>query len=567
MKNTNNKQELEVRGTDSYEAVVSSEYPVDRDGIAEVLIHTEESIDRSRFPVPLLVNHNLNNQIGVVENPRIESDKLVADIRFTNDELGKQYEQDVIDKVRNNLSIGYKIIKKRIKDKVMEVTNFLIYEVSVTPVNADPTSTFREENLKLVHDFYTRNNNMEEKQSRSEIKASLKTESQIREELSEIITLGAKHNQSELASRHIENGSSIDEFRADLMSHIESKPLNLGTAPAFIQTRNEDYSVAKAILGMDDVSQRGFEWEVSQDLERQQPKSNPNAVIIDMTRTMTSGTAGANTIETNVASSIQDFMQQKQILGNLGASNFTGNVGNLDIPIGNSDSGVTALQTDGSTQAGEVTPTLTKLSLVAKRFGTVIPLSYGFLQQSTPDVEGYVRRLIAETFAKNMDDQIIGGSGSSGNVTGLLNTTGINAVSNSGSEVTFANFMSAISELGTDAVDVSNLKLIVNPANLDNLVTAVKYTSTDSPILDMKADTKGLVGTFMGYPVYATSKISPDNYLMGDFSHLAIASWGGLELAKDDFYDTRRFNCAITGIHTFDAGALNPTAFCKITKA
>ena len=73
-------------------------------------------------------------------------------------------------------------------------------------------------------------------------------------------------------------------------------------APAFYNRGyGEEYSVAKAILGMDDVSQRGFEWEVSQDLERQQPKSNPNAVIIDMTRTMTSGTAGANTIQTNVS--------------------------------------------------------------------------------------------------------------------------------------------------------------------------------------------------------------------------------------------------------------------------
>ncbi|MDA9902963.1 phage major capsid protein [Gammaproteobacteria bacterium] len=563
--NKKQRMGLEIRGTDSYEAVISSEFPVERDGMDEVLVHTDGSVDLSRFPLPLLVNHNLNNQIGTVENPRLEQGKLIADIRFTNDDMGKQYEEDVIDKVRNNLSIGYKVLKSKIVNGVKEVTDFLIYETSIVPVPADPTATFRSDyqNQNLIY----RNMNMEEKQTRSEKKASLKTESQIREELSEIITLGAKHNQSELASRHIENGSSIDEFRADLMSHIATKPLDLGTAPAFIQSRNEDYSVAKAILGMDDVSQRGFEWEVSQDLERQQPKSNPNAVIIDMTRTMTSGTAGANTIETNISSSIADFMQQKSILQNLGASNFAGNTGNLDIAIGSSDSGVTALQTDGSTQAGEVTPTLTKLSLVAKRFGTVIPLSYGFLQQSTPDVEGYVRRLIAETFAKNMDDQIIGGSGSSGNVTGLLNTTGINVVSNGGSEVTFANFMSAISELGTDAVDVSNLKLIVNPSNLDNLVTAVKYTSTDSPILDMKADSNGKVGTFMGYPVYATSKISPDNYLMGDFSHLAIASWGGLELAKDDFYDTRRFNSAITGIHTFDAGALNPTAFCKITKA
>ena len=54
---------------------------------------------------------------------------------------------------------------------------------------------------------------------------------------------------------------------------------------------------------------------------------------------------------------------------------------------------------------------------------------------------------------------------------------------------------------------------------------------------------------------------------MGDFRQLAVASWGGLELSKDDHYDTRRFISAITGIMSFDAKALHPTAFCKITKA
>ena len=71
----------------------------------------------------------------------------------------------------------------------------------------------------------------------------------------------------------------------------------------------------------------------------------------------------------------------------------------------------------------------------------------------------------------------------------------------------------------------------------------------------------------MGYPVYVTSKISADTYLMGDFSQLAVATWGGLELAKDDFYDTRRLISAIRGVMSFDAKAINPTAFCKITKA
>ena len=556
------KIELEIRGADSYEAIASSEFPVERDGIDEVLIHTEEAIDLSRFPVPLLVNHNMDNQIGVVENPRIENGKLKVSIRFTNDALGKQYEEDVIDKVRNNLSIGYKILKSKIINGINEVCNFLIMEVSSVPVPADPTATFRKSDLKQTNNLIYRNMNMEDKKiSRSEANG-------IREEISEIRALGKQHNLSDLADQYIENANTLEQFRSAVLDNVANdQPLPVAKAPAFIQSRHEEYSVSKAILGMDDVSKRGFEWEVSKDLERGQPKMNPNNIIIDMTRTMNQGTAGANTIETQVSSSIQAFMQQKSIMQNLGATNFGGNVGDLKIPVGSSDSGVSVIATDGTTQVGENTPVLTNKLLSPSRFGTVIPMSYGFIQQSTPDVESYVRNLIAQTFAATMDDQIIGGSGSGGNVTGILNTTGINAVSNGGTEVTFANFLSAIGKLGEDHVDVSNLKLVINPANIDNLVTAVKYASTDSPILDMRAEPDGRVGTFMGYPVFATSKISADNYLLGDFRQLAIASWGGLELGKNDYYDTRRFISAITGIISFDATPLQPTAFCKVTKA
>ena len=154
----NNEQtvELEVRGTDSYEAVISSEYPVLRGEYEEVLIHSPESIDDSRFPLPLLINHNPENQIGVVENIRLEDKKLVGEVRFTNDDLGKMYEEDVIDKVRNNLSIGYQVIKSAIRDGIKEVSEFLIHEVSIVPVPADPNATFRATEF---NNFFTRNMN------------------------------------------------------------------------------------------------------------------------------------------------------------------------------------------------------------------------------------------------------------------------------------------------------------------------------------------------------------------------------------------------------------------------
>jgi len=557
----NNEQtvELEVRGTDSYEAVISSEYPVLRGEYEEVLIHSPESIDDSRFPLPLLINHNPENQIGVVENIRLEDKKLVGEVRFTNDDLGKMYEADVIDKVRNNLSIGYQVIKSAIRDGIKEVSEFLIHEVSIVPVPADPNATFRATEF---NNFFTRNMNMEEqKLSRSEAK-------KLREEIVEIRALGSKHNLSDMADDFIANGNSLEQFRSALLEKITNKePLDTPDVASYVRNiKQPEYSVVRAIEGIEDVSKRGYEWEISKDLERSMPKTNPNSVILDL-RTMTSAGAGASTIQTTVDQSIQDFIQAKSVMANVNAQRFNGLVGDLQIPIGSSASGATVIATDGTTQSAETTPTLTSKTLSPTRIADVIPLSYGLLQQSSPDVESYIRRLIGNTFANTFDDQIIGGSGTGGNVEGILNTTGINTVSNGGTEVTFANWVSAISELGADNIDLSNLRIICNPANIDNLVTAVKYASTASPILDMKAEDGGKIGEVLGYPVYATTKIAADNYIIGDFTQLAIANWGGLEIAKNDFYDDRRFISSLNAIMSFDAKVLQATAMCHITKA
>jgi HK97 family phage major capsid protein len=77
----------------------------------------------------------------------------------------------------------------------------------------------------------------------------------------------------------------------------------------------------------------------------------------------------------------------------------------------------------------------------------------------------------------------------------------------------------------------------------------------------------GQVGTMMGYPVFATTKISADNYLLGDFSHLAVGEFGGIEVAMNPFFDDRRFIQSLNAIFTFDAVAIHPTAFCLMTKA
>ena len=557
----NDTFELEIRNSEPIEATLSTDTPVQMGDSEEILLHSPENIEFHTTRLPLLLNHDSSEQIGIVEGLRIMGDKLMGKIRLASDDKAQEIYQDIKDGIRENLSIGYQVLKAHFDDMGRKiVTKYRVMEVSLVPIPADQNAGIGRsiECVQENDDFYIRTFKQENKMS--EIKESRKEKNAERERCNEIISLAKHHDKMDLGMEHVESGKSVEQFRSVLLDSIESQPLD-------VQSRSYDlpkeYSVVNALRGIQDVSARGLEWEISQDLEKHQPKTNANAVLLD-TRAMV---GSSDVVQTTVDSRIQDFLQAKSIIANLPVTRFSGLTGDLKIPVGTSASGFTALQTDGTTQASQTDITFTSRDLTAHRFGDVVPLSYGLLQQATPDMESFVRRTIANTFAQGYDDQILGGSGSSGNVKGILNTTGINVVSCSGSDPAFANLLSCVTEIGADNVDLTRLARIVNPANLDNLSTAVKYSSTASPLLDMNVVEGGQVGTMLGYPVFATTKISADNYLLGDFSHLAVGEFGGIEVAMNPFFDDRRFIQSLNAIFTFDAVVIHPTAFCKMTKA
>ena len=557
----NDTFELEIRNSEPIEATLSTDTPVQMGESEEVLLHSPENIEFHTARLPLLLNHDPAEQIGIVEGLRIMGNKLMGKIRLASDDKAQEIYQDIKDGIRENLSIGYQVLRAHFDDMGRKiVTKYKVMEVSLVPIPADQNAGIGR-SIQCVQEndnFFIRTYQKENKMS--ENKQSRKEKNIERERASEILSLAKHHDKLELGLEYVESGNSVEEFRSVLLDSIESKPLDVQRLSYDLP---KEYSVVNALRGIEDVSARGLEWEISQDLEKHQEKSNANAVLLD-TRAMV---GSSDVVQTSIDPRIQDFLQAKSVIANLPVTRFSGLTGDLKIPVGTSASGFTALQTDGTTQASQTDITFTSRDLTAHRFGDVVPLSYGLLQQATPDMEQFVRRTIANTFAQGYDDQIIGGSGSSGNVRGILNTTGINTVSCSGSDPAFANILSCVTEIGADNVDLTRLAWIVNPANLDNLSSAVKYSSTASPLLDMNVVEGGQVGTMMGYPVFATTKISADNYLLGDFSHLAVGEFGGIEVAMNPFFDDRRFIQSLNAIFTFDAVAIHPTAFCLMTKA
>lgn len=124
-------------------ASLSSETEVKRWFGREVLLHDKNAVDLSRAAegLPLLWNHNSDVPIGLVENVRLDGNKLRGNLRFSRNAKAEEVWQDVQDGMLRNISIGYQIHDWLESDDtdLIRVTKWELAEASIAPVPADPT--------------------------------------------------------------------------------------------------------------------------------------------------------------------------------------------------------------------------------------------------------------------------------------------------------------------------------------------------------------------------------------------------------------------------------------------
>jgi len=140
---------IEQRANDdgSIELAFSSEAPVDRWWGREVLDHSPGAMRMSRLSdgAPLLLQHDPDRQIGVIECARIDQDRIGrAVVRFSSGALGREIAQDVADGIRTKVSVGY-IVHDMQRDErggddeteTYRVTDFEPMEISIVSIPAD----------------------------------------------------------------------------------------------------------------------------------------------------------------------------------------------------------------------------------------------------------------------------------------------------------------------------------------------------------------------------------------------------------------------------------------------
>lgn len=126
----------------------SSEEEVERWYGMEILDHKKESVNLSRLnnSGALLLNHDTDKQIGVIEKAYIseQEQKGRAVVRFSRSGLGEEIYQDVLDGIRKNVSVGYRVeklilVEKRKDVEVYRAVSWTPFEVSIVPIPADAT--------------------------------------------------------------------------------------------------------------------------------------------------------------------------------------------------------------------------------------------------------------------------------------------------------------------------------------------------------------------------------------------------------------------------------------------
>ena len=347
----------------------SSEEPVQRNFGLEVLNHDSENVRLGRLNnrAPLLINHQQEPVIGVVERANIDSDKVGrAIVRFGKSATATEIFEDVKDGIRSQVSVGYRIHEME-KDNSSEESLYRAvdwepYEVSIVSIGADQTvGVGRSEELPI--------NSIDERKSKMEteiVNEPKVDEAKLREavqkaelqRIQEIESYGAEHNQTELAREYIVDGRTVPEFQSAILEKIKNYKPEKVHEIGLTEQETRSFSWMKLIRALANPSDRRMQEEASFEFEASRAQAEksgidpqgafvPSDVIfhqkLDAKRDLTVGTntAGGFTVQTDVlATSFIDVLRANMVFSKVGVTELNGLNGKVSIP--GSDAGSTA---------------------------------------------------------------------------------------------------------------------------------------------------------------------------------------------------------------------------------
>ena len=154
-----------------------------------------------------------------------------------------------------------------------------------------------------------------------------------------------------------------------------------------------------------------------------------------------------------------------------------------------------------------------------------------------------------------IDNAALEGSGSSGNPTGITNTTGINTVSlSSAAAPTFAEMVSMESAVAVDNALLGGLVYIVHPTNAGTLKTTTKDSGSGQFVLANNE--------INGYPVVVSAQLTANNYVFGNMQDLLVGMFSGLDIVVDPYSNSTSGTVRVVALQSLDVNVRHAVSFC-----
>lgn len=588
-------------------ASVASETPIQMwSAWKEVLSHAPGAMrmGQRQKSLPLLLGHDPDRVVGVIDAIRQEDGRTYATMRFASDEEGEKAFTRVKDRILTNVSIGYRVFKRSEDEeqKITTATDWEIFEVSLVAMPADASvGVYRSLNQATEKEPLMGDKNQTtaatavQKETAPAVQVS---ENEVRAaeraRIQEIETMCRQFSIDDNRRNDLINrGASVDEARAAIMDTLSAQR----QSPAADSKRDFDigmseaerrsYSLVRALNAHMTGSWReaGLEREVSVELARRMGRdSNGFFMPTDLPMMRDAGyyvgtpTQGGNLVKTDLLmGSFIDILRNKAAVMQLGATFLPGLVGKVEIPR---QSGVSATQWIQET--GTVTgsnATFDKVALDMKTIAAKSFVSRNMLRQVTMSVENFVRNELATSIALAIDLAALSGSGSGSEPKGLASQTGILTVEGgtNGAAITFDHLIDMETKVADANADGTSMAYLANAVTIGAL-KKIKDANNNyiwKPIVG--ASRNAIPGEVNGYPVARSNQARKNltkgtssgvcsEIFFGNWADLLIGEWGVLEILPNPYsaaaYDNGGLE--IRALQSVDIAVRHPESFCRM---
>lgn len=551
----------------------ASETPVMRWYGMEILSCDPKDVDLTRLNDggPLLLNHDPEELVGVVQAALVDADKVCrASCMLSRN--AAEVANDIADGILRKASVGYETTT--IIEDIPEAPGrprtirwaWRPYEISLVSVPADNSvgigrSAGGDEATKSPVAPAQEKKTMSDKEAIAApaVKVEVRDNSaETRKQASDILKLARAHNCIELGEKAIEDGKTVDQFRAEVLELVSkrspapSKPAD--AAIGLSEREVKSYSFLRAIRSMlpHDSVEAGFEQECSRAVAKRLGR-DPKGIFVpwdvqSQKRDLTVAGTGSNAVATNLlGGSFIEALRNAMALNRLGVTMLTGLSGDIAIPK----------QTAAGTAywvAEGVAPTESQLTL-GQVTGTPHSIAANtdytrkMLNQSSVDVEALIRSDLAEILARGIDYACFNDAGA-GAPSYLLGVSGVNNPSiNSAGSATYAEILSFASSIAADNVSTDGAAWITTNEVFYNLCGLPRHATASAAGFIADVDNS----TIIGRPAIQSESLPVNTAVFGVWKHLIVAMWGnGLDIVVDPYTQSKSGIVQVTAFTDVD---------------